>query len=125
MESTTAEATKPASGLFTNRYFRNLILGGTVSMFGDQFYLVALPWLVLQLTGSSVALGTILMLAAFPRAVLMLMGGAVSDRTSPRRVLLTTATARTVLVAAIAILGWENVLSLWHVLHSCIRFRCS
>ncbi|HSE40464.1 MAG TPA: MFS transporter [Acidobacteriota bacterium] len=113
MQAITAEEPKPK--LFSNRYFRNLILGSTVSMFGDQFYLVALPWLVLQLTGSSVALGTALMLAAFPRALLMLMGGAMSDRTSPRRVLLMTASARTVLVAAIAVLGWLKVLDLWHV----------
>lgn len=114
-EATKAEATKPQPQLFANRHFRNLILGGTVSMFGDQFYLVALPWLVLQLTGSSVALGTVLMLAAVPRALLMLMGGAISDRVSPRRVVLLTASARAILVAAIAILGWSNALLLWHV----------
>jgi MFS family permease len=112
MEATAAE---PRSKLFANRYFRNLILGSTVSMFGDQFYLVALPWLVLQLTGSSIALGTVLMTAAVPRAVLMLMGGAISDRTSPRKVLLMTAWTRTVFVAAIAALGWAKLLSLWHV----------
>jgi hypothetical protein len=32
-------------------HVRDLWLGMTVSLFGDQFYLVALPWLVLQLTG--------------------------------------------------------------------------
>jgi MFS family permease len=112
MEATTPQ---PSSKLFANRYFRNLILGSTVSMFGDQFYLVALPWLVLQLTKSSVALGTILMAAAVPRAVLMLMGGAISDRTSPRKVLLLTAWTRTIFVAAIAALGWTNLLSLWHI----------
>jgi MFS family permease len=110
-----ATAQQPSSKLFSNRYFRNLILGSTVSMFGDQFYMVALPWLVLQLTGSSIALGTVLMTAAVPRAVLMLMGGAISDRTSPRRVLLLTAWTRTIFVAAIAILGWVKLLSLWHV----------
>ncbi|MCI0447503.1 MFS transporter [bacterium] len=112
MEATTP---RPSSKLFANRYFRNLILGSTVSMFGDQFYLVALPWLVLQITKSSVALGTVLMAAAVPRAALMLMGGAMSDRTSPRKVLLLTAWTRTIFVAAIAALGWTNLLSLWHV----------
>ena len=115
MEAATQEASQTGTKLFENRHFRNLILGGAVSMFGDQFYLVALPWLVLQLTKSSVALGTVLMLAAIPRALLMLMGGAISDRTSPRRVMLLTASARAVLVAAIAVLGWAGVLSLWHV----------
>jgi MFS family permease len=101
--------------LFNNRHFRNLILGGTISMFGDQFYLIALPWLVLQLTGSKVALGTVLMLAAVPRAVLMLMGGAISDRSSPRRIMFITALARTILVSGIAALLWLNSIALWHV----------
>lgn len=115
MEAPTARDSVPKPGLFQNRHFRNLILGGMISMLGDQFYLIALPWLVLQITGSSVALGTVLTLAAVPRAVLMLLGGAVSDRTSPRRLLLLTACARTILVAAIAILGWNGMLSLWHL----------
>ena len=101
--------------LFDNRHFRNLILGGTISMLGDQFYLIALPWLVLQLTGSKVALGTVLMLAAVPRAVLMLMGGAISDRSSPRRIMFITALIRTILVTAIAALLWMNSIALWHV----------
>lgn len=67
-------------------HFRNLWIGSGISLLGDQFYLVALPWLVLQLTGSTVALGTVLMTTAVPRAALMLVGGAVIDRFSARRV---------------------------------------
>ena len=96
-----------------NAKFRSLWIGATISLLGDQFYLVALPWLILQMTGSGVALGTILMAAAIPRAVLMLMGGAVTDRISPRRILMTTASARTVFVGAIAALVWLHVLHLW------------
>ena len=96
-------------------HFRNLWLGSAVSVFGDQFYLVALPWLVLQLTGSSLALGAILMTAAVPRAALMLAGGALTDRFSPRRVLMATATARTLLVGAVAALVWLKIIHLWHL----------
>jgi MFS family permease len=96
-------------------HFRNLWLGGTISLMGDQFYLVALPWLILQLTGSSLALGTILMTAAIPRAVLMLMGGVLSDRVPPRRILMSTASARSVLVGALALLVWIHDVRLWHV----------
>ena len=103
------------SRLFGNRHFRNVIIGGTISMIGDQFYLVALPWLVLQLTGSSVALGTALMLAAFPRALLMLMGGAITDRSSPQRVMLLSAYARAFLVALIALLIWADKIQLTYV----------
>jgi hypothetical protein len=89
--------------------------GSAVSLLGDQFYLVALPWVVLQITGSAVAMGTILMTAAIPRAVLMLMGGAVTDRFSPRRILMATATARTIVVGAVAALLWWDVLQIWHL----------
>ena len=90
-------------------------IGATTSLFGDQFYLVALPWVVLQLTGSAVAMGTVAMCAGVPRAALMLMGGAVTDRVSPRKVLMVTASARAVLVAAIGLLLWLHALELWHV----------
>lgn len=81
---------KPARSPLRIAHFRNLWLGSTVSMIGDQFYMVALPWLVLSLTGSGLALGTMMMTAAVPRAVLMLIGGAATDRFAPRTVLLFT-----------------------------------
>ena len=96
-------------------YFRNLWVGATVSLLGDQFYFVALPWLALQITGSGLALGTILMVAAIPRAAFMLMGGVLSDRISPRRILLGTAGSRTVLVAAVAALVYWHAIRLWHL----------
>lgn len=99
----------------TVRHFRNLWIGATVSLLGDQFYLVALPWLTLQLTGSSLALGTILMTAAVPRAALMLVGGAVIDRFSARRVLMTTAVVRAALVGTVALLVWLGRIQLWEL----------
>lgn len=108
-------APKPTAHPLTNPHYRRLWIGSTISLLGDQFYLVALPWVVLQLTGSAVAMGTILMAAAIPRAVLMLMGGAVTDRLSPRRILMGTASTRTVLVAAISALLWSHTLHVWHL----------
>lgn len=97
-------------GLLHNRGFCLLWIGNTISWTGDQFYLVALPWLVLSLTSSSVVLGTIAMLAAIPRAVLMLLGGAVSDRVSPQRILILTALVRAALVMAIPALLFLKML---------------
>ena len=97
-------------------------LGATTSLLGDQFYVVALPWVVLQLTGSGVAMGTVAMCAGIPRAVLMLMGGAITDRTSPRKILMATASARAVLVAAIGFLLAGNVLQLWHLYALALAF---
>jgi hypothetical protein len=96
-----------------NPAFRRLWIGSSISGIGDQFYFVALPWLILQITGSGVALGTILMTAAVPRAALMLVGGALTDRISPRKIMMMTAGSRAVLVAALSVLLWNHVSALW------------
>jgi MFS family permease len=114
MEAQVSTAQAPINPL-RSAHFRNLWLGSTVSMLGDQFYVVALPWLVLQLTGSSLELGVIMMSAAVPRALLMLMGGAVSDRMAPRNILLSTTCARTVLVAVVALLTWLHWIRVSHL----------
>src|SRR5947209_15680307 len=104
---------------------RNFILwwtGATLSILGDQFYVVALPWVVLQLTGSGLKMGMVSMAAGIPRAVLMLMGGAVADRMSPRRLMMIAALARAVLVAAIGALLWVGDLELWHLFGLAIGF---
>ena len=96
-----------------NPNYRLWLIGSTISFLGDQFYMLALPWLILQQTGSAVAMGGVMMAGSIPRALLMLMGGALSDRMSARKIMMTTATARTICVAVIGILVWFNVLHLW------------
>ncbi len=103
-------------------HYRLWLIGGTISFLGDQFYLVALPWLVLQQTGSAVAMGAIMMAGAIPRAVLMLMGGAVSDRMSARKIMMATAMARTICVTVIGLLVWLRVLQTWELYALAIAF---
>jgi len=98
-----------------NAKYRLWLIGGTISFLGDQFYMVALPWLILQQTGSAVAMGTVMMAGSIPRALLMLMGGVLSDRMSARKIMMTTATARTICVAVIGILVWFGVLHMWEL----------
>ena len=54
--------TSPASVLRI-RNFRLLWIGEGISLLGDQFYLIALPWLVLSLTGNALAVGTVMAMA--------------------------------------------------------------
>ncbi|MDE2051476.1 MAG: MFS transporter [Gammaproteobacteria bacterium] len=100
---------------FTNRDFRLLFGGSSVSMVGDQFTLVALPWLVLQLTGKPAQLGLVLAVMALPRAAFMLVGGAVVDRMSPRRVLLTARAANALLTGLLAVLVLAGSIQMWMV----------
>ena len=97
------------------RDFRLLFTGETVNVLGDQFHFVALAWLALQLTGSGLALGTVLMTAAIPRAVFMLVGGAFSDRFSPRTLMLASNAIRAVVVGVLAALVLGGRAELWHL----------
>ncbi len=85
-------------GLLRNRNFMLLWGGEAVSLIGDQFLIIALPWLVLQLTGDPLATGGVLAVMAIPRALFMLLGGALTDRFSPHRVMLVSTLFRLVLV---------------------------
>jgi MFS family permease len=102
-----------APALFADRNFRWLIGGGVISMLGDQFSLVALPWLVLKLTGDTLMLGLVLAVMSVPRAIFILIGGAVTDRYAPKRVLMLTKYANVILLGTLASLVLGHQLALW------------
>ena len=104
-----------AGGPLKIRNFRLLFGGQTISVIGDALYMVALPWLVLTTGGSAEMLGTVLAVYGIPRAVSMLIGGWLSDRLRPRRLMLIADAVRLLLVgllAAIAMKGHPTLLQL-------------
>lgn len=107
------EQSTTSDSIFGNRNFRLLWLGEAISLIGDQFYLIALPWLVLQITGDALAMGTMMAVGGIPRAVFMLLGGALSDRFQPRTVMLGTNLIRMVLVTILSVIVISGVVQLW------------
>jgi MFS family permease len=71
-----------------SRDYRLLALGGFVSGMGTQVTLVALPYQMYVLTGSSFEVGMIGLAELVPLAGMSLLGGALADRTERRRLLL-------------------------------------
>lgn len=104
-----------AWGTLAGRDFRLLWLGQSVSIFGDQFYLVALPWLVLSLTGSSLVLGAVMLTATVPRVAFQLVGGATSDRVSPRKLMLASSLFRALVCGVLTALVLAGGTRLWHL----------
>jgi len=102
-------APQPArAALLRDRNFTWMMSGGAISALGDQFTQIALPWLVLKLTGDPVALGLSVALMGIPRAILILFGGALVDRHSPKRILMLTKHINTVLLAVLTILVYSG-----------------
>lgn len=65
--------------LFINRDFGLLFWGRLVSQVGDGIHYLALTWLVLDLTGSGTALGTMLFASSIPMVVLAPFTGVLAD----------------------------------------------
>jgi len=99
-----ADPQSPGAALKRDPNFQWLMRGGAVSALGDQLTMIALPWLVLKLTGDTVALGLVIALMSIPRAVFILIGGALVDRHSPKRVLMLTKYVNAVLLALLTLL---------------------
>lgn len=103
------------------RNFRLLWLGEGVSVFGNHFQALALTWVILDvLKAPGLALGMVMMASAIPRALFMLFGGVLSDRLSPRLVMLVSNAGSCVLAAGLAFLVFAHTrgaytLELWHL----------
>ena len=96
------------SALKRDPNFKWLMRGGIISMLGDQLTMIALPWLVLKLTSDPLALGLVIALMAIPRAVFILIGGALVDRYSPKTVMMLTKLASAILLGLLTLLILAN-----------------
>ena len=114
MQETTA-LPNPMLRVMSLRDFRLLFAGATTSLLGDQFALIATPWLVLKLTGDPLALGIVLALEGLPRALFMLLGGAVTDRLSPRIVMLMADFIRLGLTILLTLAIFTGTVQMWMV----------
>lgn len=81
-------------------------------MTGDQFTIVALPWLALKLSGDPVQLGIVLSLAALPRALFILFGGALVDIYNPQKVLVVCKLISAIILAVIIHSIWAQWLTM-------------
>lgn len=109
----TTRAGDPLRRVLRRRDFRLLWFGQATSLLGDHFHFIAISWLVLQLTGDPLALGAVLALGGAPRAIFTLVGGAVTDRFSPRTVMLLSDSVRLALTVIMTMLVLTNAMQVW------------
>jgi MFS family permease len=97
------------------RDFRLLWTGMAVSLLGDGFFLVAVAWEALGLSNQPSSLAYVGVALSLPQVVMLLVGGAVSDRWGCRPVLIVADLVRAVAVGALAALAASGGLQLWEL----------
>ncbi|HLU55408.1 MAG TPA: MFS transporter [Pseudonocardia sp.] len=83
--------------------YRKYLGGHALSVVGTWMQRVAQDWLVLELTGDPVAVGTALALQFLPTLLFGVWGGVLVDRVDRWRLLVATQTASAVLAAVLAV----------------------
>ena len=97
-------------------YNYRLYFGGQlVSFTGTWMQRTAQAWLVLRLTGSPAALGTVAALQFLPITLLTLFGGVFADRLPKRRLLIFTNAASMLQALGLGLLVVTGTAEIWHV----------
>jgi len=96
--------------LWRNRDFVWLIGGQTVSEFGSAISGFAVPWLLLQLTGSALQMGLVFGVGFIPYLLLSLPAGAWADRYNRKRLMFWADVSRFILIGSIPLAGAFHVL---------------
>ncbi len=97
------------------RDFRLLWTGLVVSLLGDGVFIVAVAWQAYKIADRPSALAGVGVATSLPQVVLLVFGGAVSDRLSRRAVLLASDLARALAVGSLAVLASLGHLWLWEL----------
>jgi DHA3 family tetracycline resistance protein-like MFS transporter len=87
----------------------------TVSLLGDGLYMVAIAWQVYAISNAPSALAIVGVAWAVPQILLLLLGGAISDRFERRLLLMLSDAIRGAAIAALGVLTVTGTLELWHV----------
>ena len=90
--------------ILKNRTFLLLFLGKTISLIGFGFNLDGVSWLVLEVTGSELALGKLMAMATVPGVVLALFAGIIIDKVNRKWLLVVLDLFRMVVVGTFVIL---------------------
>jgi len=98
--------------ILKNRTFLLLFMGNTISLIGFGFNLVGVSWLVLEVTGSELALGKIMAMATVPGVLIALFAGIIIDKVNRKWLLVVLDLFRMVVVGSFVILLLQNRFSM-------------
>lgn len=95
--------------------YYGLLVTISLSGFGDTFGLLAMEWLVYELTGSKLAMGALALCSGIPELVLRLLGSPFADRLPRERLLASLACVRLIAIVLPLLAGFTGQLQLWHL----------
>jgi DHA3 family macrolide efflux protein-like MFS transporter len=101
--------------LICQRNYGAVLASNGLSRFADSLDSLVFAWLVYQLTGSTLLMGTILAVNALPNVLLAPVAGVLADRWRKLPLMRTGALGRSLLAGLVATLVISGQLQVWHL----------
>jgi MFS family permease len=95
-----------------NRSLTGWVVGFGFSVLADQVFFLSLAWAAVQL-GVPGLVGLVLAAGSVPRLLVLLVGGALADARSPKRIIIGTDSARALVMAAAALVLLSGAMNAW------------
>ncbi|GBF10134.1 MFS transporter [Tepidibacillus sp. HK-1] len=105
----------PVKKEWMNRSFGLLMVGRFISQLGDKLYLLALPWLVLELTHSALSSSITFALEIIPQVLLAPFIGVFVDRKSRKLLMVFSDWVRGIIVGVITMLAYLGNIQMIHI----------
>ena len=99
--------------------------GQLISTLGDSAYSIALGFWVLQVTGSTALMGTLMAVSALPGILVSPFAGVWIDRTNKKAILILMDVFRGISMVLIAAAAYANVIAVWMVFAAGILLSAS
>src|SRR5688572_22254617 len=90
-----------------------LLTANAISMVGNNLGIVAIPWFVLETTGSAARTGVIAFATVLPTVIAAILGGALVDRFGKKRISVIADLVSAATVAAIPLLYETTGIEFW------------
>lgn len=97
------------------RNYRLFFFGQTASLVGTWIQKIALPWLVYQLTGSSILLGLVSFAGQIPTFLLAGVAGVLADNWNRYRILVVTQILSMIQALTLAFLYFSGMIQIWRI----------
>lgn len=101
--------------LFSNKNFAFFWTGQTISQLGDSVFHIALLWIVVDMTGSALAIVKLMLFASIPRLLCQTFGGIIVDSFDRRSIMLISDILRGLVVFILALLIYSQTVEIWHI----------
>ena len=98
-----------------HRDYRLYYAGNGISLIGTWMQQIAAYWLVLELTGSAVAVGVMALVQTLPVTALALVGGSIADRVDLRRMIVVVEAVLALQAAVLCALALTGVVAVWQL----------